>query len=374
VSKHIKEINIKKIIKGGFAPEVSFLTKRNKVNKRDLDVAVKVCDTGGGIGDVVLALNGTKILVEGKNRQPLKTKKSRAKCFKSNLLLTLHPGKNDLKLIAVNKKGTIESDPDRLPVFNTNTEVKKPSLFVMLVASEKYRDRDLQLKYPVDDAKAIKKSIEKISKKLFKKIDFIEVYDENVTRKKLDEYFATTSKKVKPTDVFVLFVAGHGVTDPDKGSYYFLPNNFRFTDLEAIQKQGISSDTIKKWLFQIPAQKSLVMLDTCNSGAFTKDSLSTRGIAEKMAINKLARSTGRNYITASNDDQVALEGYDGHGVFTYTVLDGFSGKAFRNGKLTVVDLAQYVEEVLPEISYKKWGYEQVPQKSLTGNDFPIGLE
>jgi WD40 repeat protein len=374
ISKYIANINIDKIIKSGLPPEISFLKGRTRTKKRNLHINYKVCDEGGGVGDIVLSLNGTNILLDRENRSMLKTKRINAECYVAEKLISLQAGKNILKLVAYNKKGTIESMPDKTIIINTSVPIEKPSLFVMLVASEKYRDRDLRLKYPVDDAKAIKKSIEKISKKLFKKIDFIEVYDENVTRKKLDDYFATTSKKVKPTDVFVLFVAGHGVTDLDKGSYYFLPNNFRFTDLEAIQKQGISSDTIKKWLFQIPAQKSLVMLDTCNSGAFTKDSLSSRGIAEKMAINKLARSTGRNYITASSDDQVALEGYEGHGVFTYTVLDGFSGKAFRNGKLTVVDLAQYVEEVLPEISYKKWGYEQVPQKNLTGNDFPIGLE
>ncbi len=100
----------------------------------------------------------------------------------------------------------------------------------------------------------------------------------------------------------------------------------------------------------------------------------SRGLEEKMAIARLHRATGRNYIAASSDDQVALEGYEGHGVFTYTIVDALEGKGFKNGKLTVVDLAKYVEDVLPEISYKKWGYMQVPQKSLSGSDFPIGLK
>jgi len=33
-----------------------------------------------------------------------------------------------------------------------------------------------------------------------------------------------------------------------------------------------------------------------------------------------------------------------------------------------------VEETLPKITYKKWGYEQIPQKSLQGMDFPLALQ
>ena len=27
-----------------------------------------------------------------------------------------------------------------------------------------------------------------------------------------------------------------------------------------------------------------------------------------------------------------------------------------------------------DITYEKWGYEQVPQSSISGNDFPIGVK
>jgi hypothetical protein len=32
------------------------------------------------------------------------------------------------------------------------------------------------------------------------------------------------------------------------------------------------------------------------------------------------------------------------------------------------------EEALPKITCKKWDYEQIPQKSLMGMDFPIGMQ
>jgi uncharacterized caspase-like protein len=95
---------------------------------------------------------------------------------------------------------------------------------------------------------------------------------------------------------------------------------------------------------------------------------------EKTAVNKLVRAVGRATIVASSKDQVALEGYEGHGVFTWTLLEGMNGKAASSdGRITVNSLATFVEETLPKITYKKWGYEQIPQKSLMGMDFPIGM-
>ncbi|MEI6208577.1 MAG: hypothetical protein WCP20_17505 [Desulfuromonadales bacterium] len=70
-----------------------------------------------------------------------------------------------------------------------------------------------------------------------------------------------------------------------------------------------------------------------------------------------------------------MEGYEGHDVFSYTVLEGIKGKAAnRGGSITVNLLANFIEETLPELTYKKWGYEQIPQKSLQGMDFPIGVK
>jgi len=44
------------------------------------------------------------------------------------------------------------------------------------------------------------------------------------------------------------------------------------------------------------------------------------------------------------------------------------------GQITVNSLVFFVEESLPELTMKKWGYEQIPQKSLVGEDFAIGAK
>jgi hypothetical protein len=42
-------------------------------------------------------------------------------------------------------------------------------------------------------------------------------------------------------------------------------------------------------------------------------------------------------------------------------------------RATEESLATFIEEELPKLTYKKWGYEQIPQKTLQGMDFQIGV-
>ena len=74
---------------------------------------------------------------------------------------------------------------------------------------------------------------------------------------------------------------------------------------------------------------------------------------------------------------MALEGYKGHGVFTYVLLQGLKGGADRkgngNGEISINELAEYVSNEVPQITFRKWGYEQFPMQKLYGRSFPIGL-
>ena len=95
-------------------------------------------------------------------------------------------------------------------------------------------------------------------------------------------------------------------------------------------------------------------------------------MGEKESIVKLSRLTGRAMIAATADEKVALEGEGGHGAFTFALLEGLRGKADRNGNGTVEvrELADYVEERLPQITCK-WGYEQFPFSATEGSSFTV---
>ena len=65
---------------------------------------------------------------------------------------------------------------------------------------------------------------------------------------------------------------------------------------------------------------------------------STSTPGEERAIAQLARSTGTYWITATGSDQFATEFEElGHGVFTYSLIEGLKGMADNgDSKITIL--------------------------------------
>jgi WD40 repeat protein len=374
ISEYASAININKLLTDKtLPPKVRLITQSGKAVGHDTTIRAELCDNGGGIGDITLYINGMPVTVSKAGRGLKLVKKDSAACSIFEHTVTLSDGENEISLMAYNKNMTIESNRDVIKLSYASGNKAKPDLHILTVAVNSYRDGDLKLSYSVPDAKAIADSFKGRGAKLFGKIIVHQLLDAQVTKAGMEKVFSEIGKKTGRDDVFVLFVAGHGITGTKDGAYYFIPYDFRYTGEEAVAKQGVSMDDFKGYLSNVNALKSIILLDTCNSGSFT-EALASRGMVEKTAINKLSRAIGRATIVASSKSQVALEGYEGHGAFTWTMLDGLKGKAADNsGKITINGLATYVEENLPQITFKKWGFEQIPQKNLQGMDFPIGL-
>src|SRR5262249_48591019 len=146
--------------------------------------------------------------------------------------------------------------------------------------------------------------------------------------------FATLSAKVKPSDVFVFFLAGHGKTVD--GRYYFLPQDFRYENEASIVTRGIDQEQWQAWFARIAARKSVLIYDTCESGSLASERIATRGLERVAALERMTRAMGRTVLAASTDDAPALEGFRGHGVFTYALLDAIErGDANGNGLIEV---------------------------------------
>ena len=268
---------------------------------------------------------------------------------------------------------TLSSAPPAPPVKEVVS--MSPKLYLLVVCINSYRDKALRLKYAVQDGQAIVDSIRQTGAPLFREVKVTRLFDDQVTIKGLEQAFQEVKKTITPQDVFMLYLAGHGVTLD--GRYYFLPHDFRYYNDEAVRKNAINQDHLQGWLADVPARKSLVLIDTCESGSFSQSMVATRGMAEKTAIAKLTRATGRATIVASTDEQPAAEGYQGHGVFTYVLLQGLrhadAEYGNRDGYTGLFELAAYVNDQVPTITMNAFNFEQIPQVHMVGTDFPIGV-
>lgn len=368
-------VPLNEVIATGDAPTVQFTNAPAKTANRDVTVSFSVQDMGGGVGSVYLSLNGKVIqLQEGSRKFTLEgasvaPKTAGEKTVHFQHTVSLQNGENTLEAYATNSAGVIESRHAQTRIMWQGATAK-PNLYVLAVGVNKYRDRSLWLNYSVPDAQSVLANFGGQKTSLYQNIYTSELLDGDVTRENIAAKFAELSPRVKSDDVFIFYVAGHGTAK--NGDYYFIPSNFRYTDASAVLAQGISKADILQFMSNIKAGKTVILLDTCNSGAFLNDS-GTRGFEEKTAMERLVRATGQAVLMASSDTQSAMEGYEGHGVFTYVLLQALSGKADanRDGYTTLGELASYIEEQVSELSFQKWGYEQVPMKELRKQDFPL---
>ncbi|MDE5898967.1 MAG: caspase family protein [Treponemataceae bacterium] len=364
ISSYASAVQLASLVRSGRAPAVSLSGIPAESSGRDMTFGVCVRNTGGGIGAVNLLLNGKAIrLSDGVASADGETVEFRH-------TVTLQNGSNTLEAFALNGAGLVESVRSSAEVVWRGA-TEKPDLYVLTAAVNRYRDKSLWLNFAVPDAQAVAEGFQKQQSGLYRSVHVFQLNDGDVTKENLAAEFSRLSEQIRADDVFVFFVSGHGTTYDD-GDYYYLPSDFRYTSKDSIPAGGISKNDLLTNLSKIKAGKTLVMLDTCNSGAFVSD-IGQRGLSEKTAIDRLTRATGHATLAASSDTQAAMEGYNGHGVFTYVFLEGIAGAADSDGDgyVTLNELSAFVEREVPERSYEKWGYEQVPQKDLRRQDFPI---
>lgn len=121
----------------------------------------------------------------------------------------------------------------------------------------------------------------------------------------------------------------------------------------------------------------MLLLDTCNSGAFARQGAqglinARNGMAGQQITTTLRIRTGAAIFAASGTIEDALEGYSGHGVFSYFLLKGLKGDAAPGqNTLSTSDLQKYVEEYVPVVAEgTKSGKSQVPLVSSQGS-FPV---
>src|SRR5262249_28087265 len=171
----------------------------------------------------------------------------------------------------------------------------------------------------------------------------------------------------RPVEVFVLFLGGHGKSI--EGRYYYYPQNLDFAARQTYQS-GIGQDLWQEWLAKIGhVQKTLLILDTCESGA-AGGLIRGASSARLTALDQLQHATGQNLIAAAGSSQSAIEGYKGHGVLTYAVLEALTRKNNDVGQeqVKVGMLADYIDEQVPSITQRVWGVYQRPVRKLSGND------
>ena len=177
-------------------------------------------------------------------------------------------------------------------------------------------------------------------------------------------------KTASVCDVLVVFFAGHGSNwgkDGDKSNFYYLTQDMTFGNLndEGIRKAyTISDEEITRWMGEIPAENKLLILDACNSG---QAAINMGGIIARdmdpdkiIAFNEMSGNSGSYVISGSSESGASFESeVFGHGLLTYSLLEGINGTALDGSKVDVMPLLLKSCKRVGELA-QSLGKEQTP--------------
>lgn len=341
-------------------------------DQRTIEVTVEVADQGGGIDEILIYSNGKLLQTTEKGfKQGVQKDAKSVKTF----TLTLANGENLIKATAFNTQRT-EAIASEIQIQYTATQTAKPNLYLLVIGINQYKNPKYVLNYAIDDATGVKQEVELGSKEIFNTITTVFLTESEVTRQRILQEINIIKSKAKQEDVFIFYYAGHGVMSEETVPQFFIIP-YDVTQLygndDGLKKSGISAGELKLFSTEIQSQKQLFILDACQSGGISS-TMAARGAVEEKAINQLARSTGTFWLTASGSEQFAGEFAQlKHGLFTYCLLEGLSGKADgqNDKKITVQELSAYLNDQVPILSKQYKGSEQYPNTYVYGQDFPI---
>lgn len=353
--------DVRKNLNSSSLPPALTILSQRLLPDGDLEITYRLDDRGGGIGPVELRLNGA--VLEGRANPPV--------AGINRHRLPPPSGKARLQLLAYSR-GLVASQPVGLDVKGAASS-EPTTLHLLAVGITAYRDGALRqgVRFAAGDARAFHDALTVAGRSSTARVAKpVLLTDEDATASRIRQELQAMAQRVRPADLFVLYLAGHGVSN-EKGEYVFLPVDLVYRNSEALASGGLGGDELRTLLARIPSSKSVVVLDTCSSGSF---GLSGRSLGEKGGIDRLARLSGRVVFAAAGDQKMALESPDNQrGIFTGVLLRalGGEGDTNRDGHVGVREVADFVEAEVQRITRQLFGYEQTPMSDLRGQNFPL---
>lgn len=212
--------------------------------------------------------------------------------------------------------------------------------FYAVVIGESQYQKFESLPTAVNDARAVAQLLES-------KYGYEVTRLENASGQQIVTALRGTAKKMTNADNLLIYYAGHGTKLNDKGYWQPVDADFEMTN-------WISPATIKDLLLDHPARRTLVIADSCYSGAIARGTLSSPYSRES--------KEKRSRMVISSGDAPIIDSADGqHSLFTRALLDilGDPDDTVSNVQTLFARIRERVND-----SARRAGREQNPDLSV----------
>ena len=236
---------------------------------------------------------------------------------------------------------------------------QKPKLYAVVIGVGDYPNANFSSKFSKNDATAIYHRLKGQIGEIYTE-GSIKLLNqpEQTTQAAIQQTFIEIKSKIKPEDVFVLYIAGEA--DRIDETFYLLTSQSQDFTAEQLKYTAISTIQLKKWIADIPTTNKLILLDTSMSDSVIK--------MNDVFAKNISKCKSGMILTAGR--YTVEEGFRGHSVFTYTILDALSGIADqnKNGFIESNEMAQYVEAAIPMIAKQAFNRQQIPYIDRCGGN------
>ena len=364
-------------------PDIAAKTTGSKID-------VALTNRGGGIGKIVVLVNGKEATADARPRgADADAPKLAVQLDLSNDPRMVPGQKNTIEIVAYNAEGYLASrglirviEPEGVAVADP------PELWAVIVGVSDYRGDAIDLKFAAKDADDFATAVSVAGTRLFGPNH---VHLTTLTTTKADATTAPTRanvtraleaiKKAKPADVIVIYLAGHGVNyGGADGDFYYLTSDAATANLAdpAVRSStAVSSKELTELLKLVPAQKQVLILDTCASGKLVEKLMEKRDVpgSQVRAMEQLKDRTGMYVLAGCASDAVSYEASRyGQGLLTYSLLLGMRGGALKDERVDVATLFGFAADKVPELARDIGGVQRpVIATPRGGQPFPIGL-
>lgn len=225
------------------------------------------------------------------------------------------------------------------------------SRHALIIANDRYDDQGLKkLRAPAQDATALAEVLHDPEIGDFE-VDVVRNAPADMMRRRIQGFFNDRRRD----DTAVLHFSCHGMKS-ESGELYFAATD---TDPRMLDATAVPAQFVRRCMSHTRARSTVLFLDCCYGGAFTRGSSSVRAsgdvnVLESFAGTKPPGGRGWAVITASNSMEYAFEGpelAENHAprpsVFTHAVVEGLeTGEADldADGEVHLDELYEYVFE------------------------------
>ncbi|MCE3227050.1 MAG: hypothetical protein K0S32_1601 [Bacteroidetes bacterium] len=299
-------------------------------------------------------------------------KEGQSSRFDSELSFETSSGINRFEFIVKDEQGLESPHINR---FYNNTNLVKPDLYLVVIASEKFKNNNYDLAYAIKDANDVANTM--ANSKSFKSVQVKKMYNQSFTvdsMKTLSAFFS----KAGINDVVMVFFAGHGYLDSDL-SYYFPTYYTDFTDPKI---NSVAYKSFEKTFKDMKPIRKLMFIDACFSGEVDDEDVilspekkdgkdtgrsvrvagsvfaqSTALELSKTVFSDLRQNSGATIISSAGGTEAAFEGEKwNNGLFTHCLLRGLKKlEADQNAdqKIMLSELQKFVAEEVYKLSEGK---------------------